>query len=613
MNRHTGTARLAPHRALLHLARLYPSLAHALFELTDNALDAREEKIDVWVVLEEGTLTVIDTGTGMSPYLSERDKETVSRYQELMMEGTLPAGYDVRDELSQKAKGSLQFLAESIGLSGKTDQKLIGRHGIGFWGWLMLAASAEVITRTKEGTFTFIPPTREQIERGNLTYTITPSGQHVTPWGKVLPHGTTVRLALNTDSQNALQPAALVNQLGMRYSGFIHEHTMDITVVDRVTSAGKKQRGGLELRVSPPKFLGALILDREYKLKDGNKLHPYRVNLRYVEGKNTDGIRVRILGIDRCALHEVPGLEDLKSELSGQLTGHIELPTVIPLTTSKDRPQQGTVLSRWIKHLRAHVLREVLTQTQRHEAVLADRRIASYAVVTTQAVTEALRALPHLLTPVFEQAVVQRTRPSKSANRIGAKTVRATVINEHSRGVSGVRVTVIGPEYARTIETGTSGGILFGELPFGKYSISIEVPEGSKPVSRTEYTFWLDEQKSGYGGVFTIFTGTNPPVEKHSTLQQIVFRPLSDPLRLWDGSRLKLGIIVINSDAQLVADARDACIKSGSWTKLDDIVALCVASALAEYQHEGDTYQALTMATWLSAAIRAQLGRTRRR
>lgn len=612
---HVGTVQLATHRVLFHLAHNYSSAISALFELTDNALDSRDgPKVTIWIVIEDDRVTVIDNGSGMTGMLSPEELETIQRYKDLVAQGQLPPGYDVRDELTPKGKGSLQYLAESIGFSGKTDPAFIGRHGIGFWGWIMLAETVTVVTSVG-GTHihTFVPASREQIEQGILTYSITPGGVHATPWRGNLPRGTTVALQLRDEVKGAIPPGTLVTQLGARYSGFIHQGMLEIKVVDRVTTAGRKERGGLVLSVNPPKMFGSAILLRDYQVKSNGKLHPYSVNVRFIEGKHTGGIQVRILGIDRCAVHEIPGFEHLKGELSPQLTGYIELPSYIPLNTNKDRPQQGTALTKWINHVLAHAIPAILKETEQHERVLSDRRIVQYSRTTVEAVAQALKDIPHFDMPTFESAVVETARPHKPTTKRGAKNVRATVIDEHTRGVPGVKVTVAGEGYARTLETGTAGGVLFGELPFGKYSISIEVPEGATPINRTGYTFWLDAQKPGYGGIFTIFTGTNPPIDRKAQLQQIVFRPLPDPLRLWDISRLRVGIIVINSDAQPIADARDQSVKSGNWSRLDDIVAQCIASALAEYQYGAETHLALTMSTWLSAAIRAQLGKTRRK
>jgi len=168
---HIGTAQLNPHNVLLHMGLMYPSMVSALFELTDNALDARVGKqVRVWVVVEQNTVTVIDSGSGMNPYLSTEEADSMRRYLDMIQEGTLPAGYDVRDELSNAGKRSLQFLAASIGLSGKTDPQQIGRHGVGFWGWLMFGDQAEVVTQTNTGdTATFKPPTRAAIKQGSLS------------------------------------------------------------------------------------------------------------------------------------------------------------------------------------------------------------------------------------------------------------------------------------------------------------------------------------------------------------------------------------------------------------------------------------------------------------
>ncbi len=630
-----GTAGVMPAPIILHLAENYPLNLSALLELTDNAIDARKgPKVNIFVILEDGTITIIDDGVGMVPEMTAGDLEKLNRFKERAQRGKVAAHEDVRDELSEASRGSMRYLAESIGFSGKKGAGLIGRHGVGFWGHLKFSKAAVVISRPahnlakqlwprvkpgSEPTYRLVTQSYAQLVNHDLGYQIErdPRSLH-DPWGRTLPHGTRIELTLKEGAQGTFQPGGLVTSLGSRYAGRIHSGEVIITVVDRVTAQGKAKRGGLELRVSPPAYLGTELLRQTYFLSRGK--NPFEVHIRYDETGNSSPVQLRILGIDQCHVTEITALKPHAKLFQSPMTGYIELPDdpSIPLNTRKNRPQENTPgLSQWEQKILTYVVPNLQQQIADHEERIGSRRLETYGKAAAQVINEALQSLPAFSDITFQEMppskkATRKKQTERSSTRTTAMYIRATVMDQHKRGIQGVKVTLRRGNDVDTIPTGLGGGVWFGKRPNGIYTISIQLPPNTTAVSRTEYRFQVSDEKPGYGAVFEIKT-KDPKTPKTSSFRHLAFQPLTDPTRLFDDSRIGLGVLVMNSIAGPVAIARDLGLQQGNWEELDALVATCAALALAKAQFPDDVDRMLNQAAWLDWSINDILTASRRK
>lgn len=597
--------RLWTPKVIVDLGRIYPP-PEAIAQAVENGIDA--EATTVWVVIEQKRIMVIDNGHGMIPFLLPEDQDRIDTAYERMQSGKLPEGYDVRSKISLISRQSLNWMRECVALSSKIpgEQKNArGIRGIGAYAYFSYGNEAAIITKptvrlAKEFWGDDLKPTEGKIPvlmldlpsaDGNLGGDPAISGEPLKdPWGKEMEYGTRLEVTnLREGIENEVKPASLAGFFSRRFGDDVRTRKVEIYVIDRVTSEGQKTRGGKEIMVQPPAYLGVPVLEKEVSASDGT---PFRMLVYYdPRGKN----RSLTVRRKRSEVFKLTDLLEFQKEPWNLLHGYIDFPDYLNdenlwdsaktrLLTSKKRDQ-------WIKKLMSFT-KEIEDSIKQTESRFRQKDLEDLskdlAAVTVNALSEIDYFRDRALIPAKKEPGKGHPRgPSKALT-----AVEVRVINEHNIGIPGVEIKFFQNSNLLSVKvTGLSGGISFGRVAEGKkYRVQMINPEGTRPTGATFYDFDLTSTQKGFNCRFQLYTGAPKPHRSSITSFERWMRDFEeDTDRPWV-QRLRNGLIEYNTlphtDLGMAIESNDEDLQ---WALFSEYTAGAFSEFFArEDQERGD-------------------------
>lgn len=564
-------------RLLQIVSRVQNSIAAILYEYVENALDARAT--EVLISLSPTKIIITDNGHGMVPYITPDDKAVLEVFFEDISRGNIDPTDDVRNDISEPSKKSLEWLATSIGWSGKLpEQNLLGRLGIGGQGFRQIANSASWVTKPdqelameywgKSSTeaknppvYTLNPPTVSMVDAYQVDYKISsasPGAPFLDATGKTLRSGTRVEISeIRPEALSGLRIRELERQLSERYGAKIHELGCTITIVDRISEEGKKSQKGILIPIRETALHGVLVYDQEVNLKG---MEPFRVFIMYDANGRGLHVKYRQAGVDKMDI-DLPQFHEFQGTIlgSGKLNGYISYPGGPDALhdLNKGVPSPGRIRSRWAEVVLL-VLDQVADQIQKLEDTARNQTLSKAAQEISAKISEAISEIEgfddlQIGTPDPKKKPEKTTKPSKPSKPDERVTVR--VQNEHGKGIAGVKVELFCKgKLIKSSTTGSAGEISFGrileECGAGRYELRITVSEGVKLLDAYPFAkFDLDAGHPSKRHIFHLLTGElAPQVNKLPRLRPMLSAfEGSDAQLLWRTPRIEAGLVDINS------------------------------------------------------------------
>lgn len=618
-------------RVIQLLGQLYPSIFEALAQLIENAIDAGATNVSVVLDEKDGSkvIYVIDNGHGMIPYMLPEDEARLQSYDKDEANGEVPEGVDPTNVVpaDSVSRRSLLWMVICIALSSRTpgDEKVRGMKGIGALAYLQYAGVIKVISLPSREigiaywgdedefpTCVLIRPTAEEMRRGINQNDIDISPEPLSDaWGKPMDHGTRVEVSsFLPGTEDLFNPNKLSAFFKSRFGGDIRSGRVALEIVDR-TSQGVKRlpKGENVIPIKPAAYLGIpLFQNKVLKTPDGVE---FVIEQLWYDptGKGTghDGLNVAHKGSPKLSLSRLPGFDE---EPWTNVWGTINFPTYPhedrlwdpAKTMLHDTPERRG----WMKALQYFGRNELAPELASRRKVLQKREQQQYVTDLKDAALAGCGEVEW-----FKDLVITRSqqapsskKPKSEAQRQESKKLRATVFNEHNRGVPGIRIELWrAGVLVDAVYTGLSGSITFtGDYPNGGgYSLHMVIPDDSdiEPLPPLRYNNRTLIQGNGPKAVFRVLTGEDAPKRRLSGFT-LDFTALDDPDRLYKQILKTSGMIVINSAHPDIAEAYEH-----DRSRYDVMLCNCIAAALTEYNSEGikDPAFVLLQCTTLSNKI----------
>ncbi|GEM_PF-2258546 len=597
-------------RVLPFLAMLYKNSVSVISEYVDNGLDAGANRI--WVVVEPTKITVIDNGHGMVPGFLPEDAQTISMFFEDIEMGRMTADFDLRPLLHRASLCSLRWMMENIAFSPRlllgtdTSSVVRGMRGIGALAFRQIARSAVISTRpskdlaqehggivTSSGSIpllVLVPPTEAQLNGFDTTYNVydgsnLPEGVEVgsleDPNGKALEHGTRIEISsLREGADRNLRPNLIVEHLRSRFSVELgRRRDLEIAVIDRATTAGRKSARGRIIKVDPPPLKGVEVHNATHYTLDGKK---FEVHIRWVVEGRAESIGLVRQGDVVTQLTDLPEFKRSPWD-SGKLTGFVEFPSVPPnedglhWSTDKHTLLDSPLRTQWrenLWHLEGDLKKSIVDverASQQDDLRELQINLGAAADVGLSQV-DVFGDIEFIGKPT---GPIGTRRPSSPP-----ETIEATVFNEHNQGVEGVRVEVTrGGDLVQRKDTGSSGRLSFRNPErIGVYRVRMFCPRNAIVLGETFYEFRFPRER-GIRAVFRLQTGAPAPQARTRKKLTPWFEHMSNPDVLYSLDYMDAGRLQIN----LGETEMNRAIKSGDMEERNRLACQYMAMALTQY------------------------------
>lgn len=599
----TFTAKINAARATMNLGNMSTSPTAALSDYVENSLDAGAK--EVYIVLGENTVEIVDDGHGMVEYIDHADHEKIRQYMEDLKNGHLPPGARLKDYVSQRSISSIEYMMNHIAFSGKApedDELIRGEKGIGCLAFLQIARDITYLTlpsfklmlNRPPFPFKLVPPNRDQLARDNMDYQVGVHNRPLeSPYNKKLTSGTRVIIQnLNPGVEHRLRPAYVAEYMQERF-GFAVESGCRIVVIDRATNEGKKSRGGKEYVIKPPEYSGVPLVKVSRALKGGRG--PFTVELYYDSQGRDLRIDLRRRGSNVNSLVNVPGL-NIAPFNSGKISGYVGFPDIVEnerlslWSATKSVPNESDIKTQWVD-----ILREIAKEAQATIGDITQRAtdvtIKKIANVIARHALDAMSEDPLLIDSL--RGTTHSKVPSGAKrgyrNTVPHSRTEAVVKNEHRSPVEDVSVRVSALKNIAGTEqkevghwaTGVTGQISFGVLAPGQYIMRVtHVPEGHRLISAPERMFRITEDNPRERITFIVENGMRPTGLRQLRKLELWMHPFADPGIAYSIERMKeYEQLEINTEFPALRDAMDRSDELRQMVLLADFIS----SAVVEY------------------------------
>lgn len=631
MTAKTAVARVLPSAVLKLVGTSYETENQACAEGIANEIDAGATQI--WILLEEGQLSIIGNGHGMIPEMLAADSQRLSAFFADVEGGKVQRDFRLADIIApdSPSRKSLEWMMGCIALSAKRGQDgKEGMLGIGATAYYQYGDSARVITKPHPrlaqaywgsstplgNVFHLDPPSKADLEAFDASYHIDfHDGDLLDPWGRPLPHGTRIDVKSNDlkpGDSDLYRIGPLVSYLKHRFGG--HLGRVKLTVVDRANRNAQRARSGEKLhRISAPTYKGIPVLEET----GGASGVDFRMRVLFDPNASTKSPHVVHGGSSKFLLTDLPAFRE-GFWASGKLTGTIEFPRFPNEHQLWNAPKTRLTRSAQRRNWEAAIM-AYEGQIARNIEVIQERirakRFDDLAADLGRAATGAMAQLEAYQDNLISRVGVAGTPGRKHKRRHLKLDVSAVVFSEHHTSVRNVEIELIRGAASERKLTGITGKVGFGKMPPGHYVIRISrLPRGvTLGEGPREIEFTIDDQTvRGFGAIFRVVTGEERP-EPAPRIQgiKVEFTPLSDPGTPWE-SMLDSGRIIVNSMHTSLVDAWDA----GDWPTIHALVAEYASAAIAMHVIRGETEYIMIQKSLLFEVILKSLmatAQTRRR
>lgn len=603
--------RMFASKTLLSLGRFYKPL-EALAQVTDNFWDA--DATDGWVVFDPDCITFTDNGHGMRRLMLPGPKKKVEQIFSFQDGGKLPEGFNLREALPPDGSPSgcsLEYAVTCVSLSIKREGgDSLGYRGQGLWAFLtncndqrITSQPNEVIGGKNAKASTLVLPTYQQIDQKHdvgYTYEDAPQGVR-DPWGKQLPHGTTVvqRGFFSTTGQVTL-PSYVLHKLRTRYAKRLADPKFKLWIVDRASEEAKKQpKGELVHRVRPIVYRGTKVLDRKVEFSPGVY---FQIVLWYDANGKEFTPMIMYKGGEKEPLTSRSVFHKRDLWTSGKLWGEVEFP-VLPnegalWDSSRDSLLYTGPSEVWeakIQALEPELKAAIKKESQSHRTSNFDRLARDATTVATLTFQQLEMLRDEKPPEIVNGEAGGEEEPDDNtpgATSQGAQTkkvytnVQFRVRDEEGLAVPSVWLRVLqGDTQLNRLRTTGSGVADFGEdLPRNvELRGEIEIPAGKALFRKKPYfTFTLTDEHPGRHFVFYLDLG-KPKKAKPDDGQsnrspgfKVDFVNLDDedpdvPCQV----QLEKGRILIHSNHRVLR----AAIASGNNPEIAGCIANCIGYA----------------------------------